>query len=89
MPSASKATPESSLQDIENFSLKVRILPGLADLAQGKILVSELKEVDISDLLGRYEVEANQDLINKNIRDKVVLITGAGGQSVLKSRGKL
>ena len=45
----------------------------------GKILVSELKEVDISDLLGRYEVEANQDLINKNIRDKVVLITGAGG----------
>ena len=79
MPSASKATLTALLKDIENFSLKVRILPGLADLAQGKILVSELKEVDISDLLGRYEVEANQDLINKNIRDKVVLITGAGG----------
>ena len=48
-------------------------------MAQGKVSVSELKEVDISDLLGRYEVEANQNLINKNIKDKVVLITGAGG----------
>ena len=40
MPSASKATLTALLKDIENFSLKVRILPGLADLAQGKILVS-------------------------------------------------
>ncbi len=79
MPSASKATLRALLREIENFSLKVRILPGLAELAQGKILVSELKEVDISDLLGRYEVEANQFLINKNIQDKVVLVTGAGG----------
>ena len=48
-------------------------------MAEGKVLVSELKEVDISDLLGRKEAEANQDLINKNIAQKVVLITGAGG----------
>tara|TARA_B100002052_G_C15886379_1_gene601748 strand:- start:2823 stop:4727 length:1905 start_codon:yes stop_codon:yes gene_type:complete len=79
MPSASKATLRGLLKEIEKFSLKVRILPGLAELAQGKILVSELKEIDISDLLGRYEVEANKKLINKNIKGKVVLITGAGG----------
>ena len=79
MPSTSKATLRALLKEIEDFSLKVRILPGLAELAQGKILVSELKEVDISDLLGRYEVEANQNLINRNIQNKVVLITGAGG----------
>ena len=79
IPSASKSTLRSLLKEIENFSLKVRILPGLAELAQGKILVSELKEVDISDLLGRYEVEANQTLIDRNIQNKVVLITGAGG----------
>jgi FlaA1/EpsC-like NDP-sugar epimerase len=48
-------------------------------LAEGKVLVSELKEVDVSNLLGRLEVEANQDLIDKNIAQKVVLITGAGG----------
>ncbi len=79
IPSASKSTLRSLLKEIENYSLKVRILPGLAELAQGKILVSELKEVDISDLLGRYEVEANQALIDRNIQNKVVLITGAGG----------
>ncbi|URQ66887.1 polysaccharide biosynthesis protein [SAR86 cluster bacterium] len=79
MPSASKTTLVSLLKEIENYSVKVRILPGLAALAQGKVSVSELKEVDISDLLGRFEVEANQELINKNIKDRAVLITGAGG----------
>ena len=79
MPSASKSSLRLLLKEIENYSVKVRILPGLAALAQGKVLVSELKEVDISDLLGRIEVEANQELLNRNIKDKVVLITGAGG----------
>ena len=79
MPSASRSSLKNLLKEIEEYSIKVRILPGLAELAQGKILVSELKEVDIEDLLGRFEVEANQILINKNIQNKVVLITGAGG----------
>ena len=79
MPSASKSTLSSLLKEIENYSVKVRILPGLAELAEGKVLVSELKEVDVSNLLGRLEVEANQGLMNRNIAKKVVLITGAGG----------
>ena len=79
IPSASRKKLSSLLKEIENFSIKVRILPGLAELAQGKVLVSELKEVDITDLLGRYEVEANQELLDKNILNKTVLITGAGG----------
>ncbi len=79
MPSASKSTLRKLLREIEDYSVKVRILPGLAELAQGKVLVSELKEINIADLLGRYEVEASQDLINSNIEGKVVLITGAGG----------
>lgn len=79
MPSASRATLRELLKEIEGYSVKVRILPGLAELAQGKVLVSELKEVDTTDLLGRYEVEAQPDLLSKNIKNKVVLITGAGG----------
>ncbi len=79
MPSASKLTVKNLLREIEELSVKVRILPGLAELAQGKVLVSELKEVDVTDLLGRQEIEANQSLININIENKVVLITGAGG----------
>jgi UDP-N-acetylglucosamine 4,6-dehydratase len=79
MPSASKSTLSNLLKEIEGYSIKVKILPGLAALAQGQVSVSELKEVDTSDLLGRLEVEANKDLINRNIKNKVVLITGAGG----------
>jgi len=95
MPSASKSTLRNLLREIEKLSVKVRILPGFSDLAQGKISVSELKEVDISDLLGRFEVEANQNLINRNIKEKVVLITGAGGsigseiaRQVVKNKAK-
>ena len=79
MPSASKSTLSNLLKEIESLSVKVRILPGLAALAQGKVSVSELKEVDISDLLGRQEVEASESLLSRNITKKTVLITGAGG----------
>ncbi len=79
MPSASKTILRRLLEDIEKLSVKVRILPGLTDLAEGKVLVSELKEINITDLLGRFEVEANDALLKKNIQNKTVLITGAGG----------
>ena len=79
IPSASKSVLRNLLEEIEKYSIKVRILPGLAELAQGKVLVSELKEVNVHDLLGRLEIEANRNLISKNIEGKVVLITGAGG----------
>ena len=79
IPSVSRSVLRDLLKEIEDYSIKVRILPGVAELAQGKVLVSELKEVDITDLLGRYEVEANQKLLDRNIKNKTVLITGAGG----------
>ena len=79
IPSASRSTLRELLREIEDFPVKVRILPGVAELAQGKVSVAELKEVDIEDLLGRVEVKADQDLINKNIKGKVVMVTGAGG----------
>ena len=53
IPSASKSTLRKLLEEIENYSIKVRILPGLSELAQGKVLVSELKEVNLQDLLGQ------------------------------------
>ena len=79
MPSVSRSSLQSLLREIEQYSIKVRILPGVAELAQGKVSVSELKEVDISDLLGREEVNADQNLIKKNIKEKVVMVTGGGG----------
>jgi FlaA1/EpsC-like NDP-sugar epimerase len=57
----------------------VRILPGVIELAQGKLSVSDLREVDISDLLGRDIMPASKKILSKNIQNKVVVVTGAGG----------
>ncbi|SVD29837.1 uncharacterized protein METZ01_LOCUS382691, partial [marine metagenome] len=64
---------------IEDFPVKVRILPGVSELAQGKVSISELKEVDIEDLLGRVKVLPDQNLLDKNIKGKSILVTGGGG----------
>jgi FlaA1/EpsC-like NDP-sugar epimerase len=79
MPSQSRSSLRSMLKEIEKYSIKVRILPGVSELAQGKVSVGELKEVNTEDLLGRLEINADQRLINKNIKEKVVMVTGAGG----------
>ncbi len=57
----------------------VRTLPGLSDLATGKVSLSDVRELDIDDLLGREPVKPNGLLLNLNIHHKTVLVTGAGG----------
>ena len=59
--------------------VQVRTLPGLADLASGKVTVSDLRELNIEDLLGRELVVPNPLMLAKNITSKVVMVTGAGG----------
>jgi FlaA1/EpsC-like NDP-sugar epimerase len=79
MPSASRAKRLAILDTLEPYPVPVRMLPGVSELAQGKVSVGDLREVSIKDLLGRDSVEANKDLLGKNIADKVVVVTGAGG----------
>jgi len=79
MPSASRAKRLAIIGILEPYPVHVRMLPGVAELAQGKVSVGDLREVSIKDLLGRDSVEANKDLLGKNITDKVVVVTGAGG----------
>jgi len=79
MPSASRAKRLAIISTLEPYPVHVRMLPGVAELAQGKVSVGDLREVSIKDLLGRDLVEANKDLLGKNITDKVVVVTGAGG----------
>jgi FlaA1/EpsC-like NDP-sugar epimerase len=54
-------------------------MPGLSDIAQGKVTFDVVQEVDIADLLGRDPVAPNQSLLHANIAGKVVMVTGAGG----------
>ena len=79
LPSVARGRRNELIRLLEPFSLHVRTLPSLIDLADGKVNVSDIREVDIADLLGREAVEPIKDLLEANITNKVVMVTGAGG----------
>ena len=79
IPSASRRRRNEILNCMGQYHVAVRTLPSLTDLAEGRITVSDLHELDIDDLLGRDLVTPNQVLLSKNITNKVVLVSGAGG----------
>jgi UDP-N-acetylglucosamine 4,6-dehydratase len=79
IPSASRSRRRELIRLLEPYPLHVRTLPSLMDLADGKVNVSDIQEVDIADLLGREQVEPMQDLLQANITNKNVMVTGAGG----------
>ena len=79
MPSASRARRNQILELVRAAHVQVRTLPGVMDLAQGRVQVSDLKELEIEDLLGRDPVSPQKSLLLKNINNKVVMVTGAGG----------
>ena len=96
MPSAKKHEISRIVSSIGELPVKVRVLPGVAELAQGKISVSDLKPLEVADLLGREPVKAQEDLLKGNIKSKVVMVTGAGGsigselcRQILKIKPKL
>ncbi len=79
LPSASRARQREIVELLEPFKIPVRTLPGLMDLVGGQISISDIREIDIVDLLGRDLVPPINQLLFKNIENKVVLVTGAGG----------
>ncbi len=79
MPSLNRKRRNEILSQIRLARVAVRTLPSVTDLAQGKVSISDLRELDIDDLLGREPVTPNHILLVKNIVGKVVLVTGAGG----------
>ncbi len=79
MPSISRQRRNQILNRIRSAHVSVRTLPSVTDLAQGRVSVNDLRELDIDDLLGRDPVVPNHILLTKNVLSKVVLVTGAGG----------
>ena len=79
IPSATIAQKRQLIQRVEGAGLPVRILPGLQDLVAGRAAVSDIREVDVADLLGRDPVPPDPALFARNIAGKVVMVTGAGG----------
>lgn len=79
MPNISRSRRNEILTRIRSSQVSVRTLPSISDLAQGRIMVSDLRELDIDDLLGRESIAPDETLLRRNIRGKTVLVTGAGG----------
>jgi FlaA1/EpsC-like NDP-sugar epimerase len=79
LPSIGRERRNKILEKMVPARVAVRTLPSMTELAQGKVSISDLRELDIDDLLGREPVAPNHILLAKNITGKVVLVTGAGG----------
>ena len=79
LPSASRDRRNAIIEALCSLPVHIRTLPGLADLASGKVTVQDFKELDIEDLLGRDPVPPSRQLLARNLSGKVVLVSGAGG----------
>lgn len=79
IPSVTRARRNEILDLVRAAHVQVRTLPGVMDLAQGRVHVSDVQDLDVEDLLGRDPVAPNPLMMGKNIANKVVMVTGAGG----------
>ena len=79
IPSATPRQLRRVIQLCEGAKVRFRTVPSITDIASGKLRVSQIRDVDINDLLGREVVQLDLDLIEAFARDKTILVTGAGG----------
>jgi FlaA1/EpsC-like NDP-sugar epimerase len=79
IPSASRRRRRQVLQRLSEFPVHVQTMPEIRDIVTGKARVDEVREVNVEDLLGRDPVPPMQDLLEKSLAGKNVMITGAGG----------
>lgn len=79
MPSASRSQRMDVVRFLEPFGVKVKTVPALPDIITGKARIEELRDVAIEELLGRESVPPRQELLDRAVRAKNVMVTGAGG----------
>jgi FlaA1/EpsC-like NDP-sugar epimerase len=79
MPSASPTQLRRVIQVCTGTKIRFRTVPSITDIASGRFTVSQIRDVDINDLLGREVVQLDLDMIEAFLRDKTILVTGAGG----------
>ena len=79
MPSALRSERRAAIKALEPFPVLVKTLPALEEIASGRVEVSDLRPIEVEDLLGRDPVAPELELLTGHVKDKVVMITGAGG----------
>lgn len=78
-PSASATVRKDILEICKETKCELKNLPGISELAEGKVTVNSLNNVNLEDLLGREPVKVNMDEIFSFIAGKTILVTGGGG----------
>jgi len=79
LPSIGRVKRNKIIERLNQFKLIVKTLPSISEIVVGKITISDIKDLNIDDLLNREQVKPDTKLLNKNINFKNVLVTGAGG----------
>lgn len=79
IPTASKKTIREIVDICQKTPCELKILPGTYQLINGEVSVSQLREVEISDLLGREQIEVNNEEVFRLIQGERILVTGGGG----------
>lgn len=79
LPSVPRQRRQQIIESLRPLPVRIRTLPGLTDLASGKVTVTDFQDLDIEDLLGRPTVEPDLPRMQQHIAGKVVMVTGAGG----------
>lgn len=79
MPSASQSQRKTIISRISKYKCEILTVPGMEDIVSGKTHLTSLNQISISDLLGRDIVKPIENLLNQDIRNKNVMVTGAGG----------
>lgn len=79
LPSHQRHIQERIVKQLENVPVKISEIPSLEEITSGRIKLSDIKPVDVLDVLQRNTVKPDTLLLAKNIKDKVVMVTGAGG----------
>jgi len=79
IPGASRSEMRDIIEQCRATKLRFRTIPAMSDLIDGKVTISQIRDVDINDLLGREPVTLDTEAIGKFLTGRVVLVTGAGG----------
>ena len=79
LPLISRKRRNEIIEKLNQYKLRVQTLPSISEIVDGTITLSDIKDLNIDDLLNREEVKPDMKLLNKNVYSKTVLVTGAGG----------
>ena len=79
LPSITRQKRNQIIKNLNKYKVIVKTLPSVQDIVDGRVSISDIKDLSIDDLLNREQVQPNLELLSKNITSKVVMVTGAGG----------